>query len=64
MTRKRALEAIYGAGTQGDKAALMRLYVEHRVSYRVAMSEFLRGVRFAAWVAARDATARALNGPA
>lgn len=61
MTRKRALEAIYGAGTQGDNAAFLRLYVEHRVSYRVAMSEYLRGVRFAAWVAERDAAARELR---
>lgn len=56
MTRQRALAAIYGAGTEGDQAAFLRLYTENRISYAAAIAEFRRGARFAAHIAQRDAS--------
>jgi hypothetical protein len=55
MTRKQALAAIKGAGASNDQQTMLRLYVENRISYAVAMAAFRDGQRFGAWVAERDA---------
>lgn len=56
MTRKDALQAIKGAGARGDQQAFMRLYVENRVAYPAALAAYRDGVRFAKFVADRDAS--------
>lgn len=55
MTRKQALQAIKGAGAQGDQRAFLRLYTENRISYAVAITEYRAGRRFARFVVERDA---------
>lgn len=54
MKRADALRAIEGAGASGDQAAFMRIYVEHRISYPVAIEAYRKGVRFAEFIASRD----------
>lgn len=53
MTRKDALHAINGAGTRGDQQAFLRLYAENRIAY--SLQAYREGVRFAKFIAARDA---------
>ena len=55
MTRTAALAAIKAAGAAGDQKALMRLYIENRISYAVAMKAYREGATFARFVATRDA---------
>lgn len=43
MTRKDALGWIRIAGYHGDDKSMVRLYVENRISYQVAIAEFRRG---------------------
>ena len=54
MKRAQVLQAIKAAGAYGDQAAFCRLYVEHRISYQVALKTYREGAAFAAFVAKRD----------
>jgi hypothetical protein len=57
MTRKAVLAAIHAAGTMNDTKAMIRLYVENRISLAAAREKFEEGRRWAKFVAARDAAA-------
>lgn len=55
MSRRQwVLNALKAAGASNDRQAWTRLYVENRVSYTTAMAKWQEGVKFAAWVKARD----------
>jgi hypothetical protein len=64
MTRKQALTCIKAAGAQNDQAAFVRLYVENRISYAVAMAAYREGEKFGAFIAKRDAINRPTPFPA
>ena len=55
MTRKQALACIKAAGAQGDQQTFLRLYIENRISYSVAIAEYRAGKQFGEWIAQRDA---------
>lgn len=55
MTRKQALACMKAAGAKGDSATFTRLYVENRVSYAAAQAAWRDGVKFGAFIKARDA---------
>jgi hypothetical protein len=55
MTRKQAMEAIKAAGGRGDQRAMMRLYVENRISLEAARKAYAEGERLARFIEARDA---------
>lgn len=55
MPRKQALAACKAAGTKGDRARLTRITIENRVSQQAALEAYREGVRFARFVAQRDA---------
>ena len=55
MTRKQALQAIRAAGAEGDKAKLVRLYVENRISYSAALAAYAEGARLRIFCERRDA---------
>lgn len=55
LTRAKAIAAMKAAGTQGDKAAFTRLYIENRISRAVADQAWRDGVNFARFIADRDA---------
>lgn len=54
MTRQKALDAIRAAGTTSNHRDFMRLYVENRISYPVALAEYRKGVEIAKRITARD----------
>ena len=54
MKREKLLRALKGCGAIGDKATFTRLYVENRISLAAANAAWRDGVRFAAFIEARD----------
>lgn len=56
MTRKAALAAIKACGSEGNRAGMLRLYTENRVSIAAAQAAYAEGAQFARFIAARDAT--------
>lgn len=45
MKRSTILALIRNAGYHNDSKELVRLYIENRVSYKVAQDEFRKGIR-------------------
>lgn len=47
MSRARALDAIKGAGAEGNQPLFLRLYIENRISYPVALAAYRSGIAWA-----------------
>ena len=54
MKRIEAIAAIKAAGIVGDEAALLRLYMENRVSYTVALAAYREGAKIGRLAAQRE----------
>ena len=54
MGRQRLLDAIKGAGAEGNQPLFLRLYTENRISYPVALSAYRDGVAWAKRVKAAN----------
>lgn len=55
--RADVLRWLFNAGATGDQKEWTRLYIEHRISRKVADERWQAGQRFAAFCAKRDAEA-------
>lgn len=47
MSRQKVLDAIKGAGAEGNQALFLRLYTENRIAYPVALNAYRSGVAWA-----------------
>lgn len=47
MSRQSLLDAIKGAGTEGNQPLFLRLYTENRIAYPVALEAYRSGVAWA-----------------
>ena len=55
MSRAKVLDAIKGAGAEGNQPLFLRLYIENRISYPVALASYRSGAAWAKALEARQA---------